>query len=155
VTTTAYDSRPATRDHIARVRALLAAAIENLAIRADEHDASKLVDPELAIFDEYTTKLQYSTYGSAEYEEFLAAMGEGLRHHYEHNSHHPEHYADGIAGMSLLDLIEMLCDWKAATERHEDGDLALSIAHNQQRFGYSDELHAILRNTAVELGLLP
>lgn len=57
----------------------------------------------------------------------------------------------GIRGMSLLDIIEMLCDWKAATMRHADGDLAKSIEINQKRFGYSDELKVILQNTAREL----
>jgi len=53
----------------------------------------------------------------------------------------------GILGMSLLDLVEMLCDWKAATLRHNDGDIRKSIEINQKRFGYSDELKAIFLNT--------
>lgn len=64
------------------------------------------------------------------------------------------HDAQGIRGMSLLDVLEMLCDWKAATMRHADGDLAKSIEINQKRFGYSDELKSILTNTANELGLI-
>lgn len=59
----------------------------------------------------------------------------------------------GLHGMSLLDIIEMLCDWKAATLRHHDGDILRSIEINQKRFGYSDELKQILLNTAAELGL--
>lgn len=59
----------------------------------------------------------------------------------------------GLHGMSLLDLIEMLVDWKAATLRHNDGDLCKSIEINQQRFGYTDELKAVLIRTATELGL--
>lgn len=149
-----YDSRPDTLAHIARVQELVELAVQNLRIRSTTHDASKLVEPELAIFDEYTPKLKDSTYGSAEYQGFLDGMGEALRHHYAANSHHPEHYEDGIAGMSLLDLIEMLCDWKAATERHADGDLVRSIWQNQERFGYSDVLRDILCNTARELRLL-
>jgi len=57
--------------------------------------------------------------------------------------------------MDLLDLVEMLCDWKAATERHKDGDLLRSIEQNQKRFLYSDELKQILINTAVRLGWNP
>lgn len=60
---------------------------------------------------------------------------------------------NGIGGMSLLDLIEMLVDWKAASERHADGDFLASIEYNQGRFGYTDEMKAILLNTARELGL--
>jgi len=59
-----------------------------------------------------------------------------------------------IGGMSLFDLLEMLVDWKAATERHNDGNLANSIEQNQKRFGYSDETKGFLTNTAREMGFL-
>jgi len=52
-----------------------------------------------------------------------------------------------IEYMNLIDIIEMLCDWKAATKRHNDGDIKKSIEINQKRFGYSDELKSILLNT--------
>jgi hypothetical protein len=41
----------------------------------------------------------------------------------------------------------MFCDWYAATKWHNDGDLMKSIAINQERFGYSEDLKAILENT--------
>jgi hypothetical protein len=53
-------------------------------------------------------------------------------------------------GMNLVDIIEMLCDWKAATLRHADGNLLKSIEINKKRFKMSDELESILLNT-VEL----
>jgi hypothetical protein len=56
--------------------------------------------------------------------------------------------------MSLFDVLEMLCDWKAASERTKGGgDIMESIDYNQKRFQFSDELASILRNTAKELGL--
>lgn len=58
----------------------------------------------------------------------------------------------GLHGMSLLDLIEMLCDWKAATLRHDDGDIRKSIDICQKRFGFSNELRRIFENTIKELG---
>ena len=148
-----YDSRPDTYDHIQKVQNFLNRVIRNLLDRSEAHDQSKLVDPEVSMFDEFTPKLKESTYGSDEYKGFLKEMGVALDHHYAHNSHHPEHYEQGIAGMSLLDLIEMLVDWKAATMRHDDGDLMRSIEINQERFGYSDELKQILINTAHDLHL--
>jgi hypothetical protein len=113
-----------------------------------DHDQSKLEEPEVEIFDEFTPKLRESTYGSDEYKGYLGQMQVALRHHYAANRHHPEHHDDGIQGMHLIDLLEMMCDWKAATLRHADGDLIESIEKNQERFGYSDELKAILVNTA-------
>lgn len=146
-----YDSRPETYEHIGVVRGFLAEVVKQLLDRAQAHDASKLIDPELATFDEYTPKLKHSTFGSDEYKGFLVGMGEGLQHHYASNRHHPEHFADGIAGMSLIDLVEMICDWLAAVQRHADGDIRRSIDINQARFGYDDQIKRILHNTVDAL----
>lgn len=153
-TMTTYDSRPDTYKHIARVRELMLGITINLLMRAHEHDMSKLVDPEVEGFDRMTPRLAQMTYGTDEYKASLDELKPTLDHHYAHNSHHPEHYPDGVSGMDLMDLVEMLCDWKAATERTANGDLAKSIAMNQQRFGYSDELAGIMTNTASRLGML-
>ena len=42
--------------------------------------------------------------------------------------------------LNLLDLIELFCDWKASTLRHNDGNIKKSIEINQNRFGYDDIL---------------
>lgn len=149
-----HDSRPDTWQHIHTVQAYLGQVIADLQVRAHRHDQSKLAEPEVATFDEYTPKLKNSTYGSDEYKSFLAGMGEGLRHHYAANDHHPEHFGDGICEMHAGQLIEMLCDWKAATLRHADGDLRRSIEQNAQRFGYGDEIRDLLLNTAQAYGWL-
>lgn len=104
------------------------------------------------VMAEYTPKLKASTYGSDEYKGFLEGMGEGLRHHYEANRHHPEHFPNGVNDMTLVDLMEMLADWKAATERHADGDVARSLRVQKERFGISDQLAQVLHNTVEHLG---
>lgn len=150
-----YDSTADTQAHIDRVQSLIHDAMANLARRALAHDASKLVSPEKEMFDHYTPRLRELTYGSDAYRACVEEMKQtALTHHYEHNSHHPEHYPNGFDGMSLLDVIEMLCDWKAAGERHADGSLAKSLETNKTRFGLSEQLHGILVNTAKELGWL-
>lgn len=143
-----------THCHIHRVRDLLGRVVSEFVDRASRHDLSKLEEPEASVFEEMTSKLRGCTYGSDEYKGFLAQMKPALDHHYANNSHHPEHYSSGIQGMDLFDVLEMLVDWKAATERHADGCLAKSIELNQKRFGYSDELKAILVNTANRMGLI-
>lgn len=148
----AYDSTEDTCKHIERVQDLIDVMVINLFHRANKHDRSKLLPPEKPIFDEYTPKLKDSTYGSDEYKSYLASMQEALQHHYACNSHHPEHHVGGIAGMSLLDLIEMLADWKAATERHANGDIRKSIDINTGRFRIDPQLAVILHNTVRELG---
>ncbi len=134
--------------HIHQVQQYIAKCQLNLGRRALEHDQSKLVAPEVATFCEFTPKLKDCTYGSDEYKGFLEAMAPALKNHYQNNSHHPEHYGEeGINGMNLLDVLEMLCDWLAATKRHADGDINKSFEINQNRFGMSPQLVQIMKNT--------
>lgn len=137
-----------TIEHIARVQELLGWMASQLFSRAMQHDDSKLQEPELSAFAAASRKLSDMTYGSEEYEAALEELDEALDHHYAHNRHHPEHHDAGIAGMNLVDLVEMLVDWKAASERHDDGDLYASIEHNTERFDLSPQLRQILTNTA-------
>lgn len=134
--------------HIERVRNLLNTCIVELLKRGELHDQSKLVEPEVSLFTEFTPKLASSTYGSEEYDGFKKAMKPALDHHYANNRHHPEHHKHGINDMNLIDLVEMLCDWKAASERHNDGNIRKSIEINANRFNISPQLVEILENTA-------
>lgn len=188
-----YDSAPDTRAHIETVGALMLGLIGKIWARIDDHDKSKLEEPEKSMYDKFTPMLRDLTYGSDEYKACLADMGVALQHHYENNSHHPEHYkmwqcpvckgvftdadaqrdarfvgdvrlcqsccahgtimectlepASGVYGMNLIDLVEMLADWKAASLRHADGYIMTSLEINKARFGISDQLARILENT--------
>lgn len=133
--------------HIDLVMRLLAGAQIELMRRQFTHDRSKLTNPEVAMFTEYTPKLRNSTYGSDEYKGFLKGMGKALEHHYEHNRHHPEFNQNGVNDMNLFDLLEMLIDWRCASLRHADGDIYKSIEINTDRFGLSPQLAQIFKNT--------
>lgn len=176
------DSRQETNEHILRVRELLCIIQNKLEARGFMHDQSKLIPPEKPIIDSMIGRLKTLTYGSPEYKDALKDLGPALAHHYEHNTHHPEHYQKQVciicfteypsthkencpkchngtmtvephvAGMSLLDVIEMLCDWKAAGERGANGSIEKSLKVNRERFKISEQLHSILENTVRELG---
>lgn len=146
-----YDSRLDTLLHIKRVNQLLIEFANSLLNRAINHDSSKLMSPEKELFDEFTPKLKDCTYGSDEYKSYLNSLKVALDNHYRLNSHHPEHYENGIDDFDLLDLVEMFFDWKAASERHDDGDIYKSIDINKERFKMSDQLAGIFRNTASRL----
>ena len=149
---TKYDSTQDTKDHIDRVATLLNEVSINLIHRASIHDASKLESPEKEGFDACVPKLKNLVYGSDEYKNALKEIKPTLDHHYANNSHHPEHYSNGINDMSLFDILEMLLDWKAATERMQNGgDIWKSIEHNEKRFNISEQLTRILQNTVREL----
>lgn len=138
--------------HINNVGNKISEIIHTLLRRAKAHDQSKLVDPELSTFIKMTPLLAGSTYGSEEYKKFLEEMKPALDHHYAKNSHHPEHHKEGINDMTLVDLVEMLCDWKAATMRHNDGNIRKSIEINAKRFNIDSQLTKIMENTVKELG---
>jgi hypothetical protein len=140
-----------TREHISNVQKILQHLNRELSLRGIAHDRSKLEPPEAEFFKKYTPLLEDVTYGSPEYEQFLEEMEPGLDHHYEHNRHHPEHFENGLAGMNLIDLVEMLADWKAASMRHEDGDLVASIEKNAERFEIDPQLVQIFKNTILVL----
>lgn len=142
-----FETMVQTYEHKQNVSKFISFILHDLIIRSIYHDNSKLESPEVDIFTEYTPKLANSTYGSDEYHQFLKEMKPALDNHYANNPHHPEHYDNGIKDMDLVDLIEMICDWKAATLRHNDGDIYKSIELNQKRFEYSDELKQIFKNT--------
>lgn len=147
-----FDSRPDTLAHIARVRDLITECSQNLIERALVHDDSKLAEPEKSAFDSVSGKLKTMAYGTPEYKAALAELGPALRHHYDANTHHPEHFPNGIAGMSLFDVMEMLMDWKAATERMKDGgNIHASLEHNIGRFKIEPQLASILANTIAEM----
>lgn len=137
-----------TWQHIHEVRKLLHHMQALLGERAIEHDQSKMFSvEECAVFAEYTPKLKHIQYGSEEYSKCMAEMGPAIRHHHENNRHHPEAHAHGVRDMDLLDVLEMLCDWKAATLRTKDGDLRRSLQVNRDRFALEPQLAAILANT--------
>ena len=147
-----YSSEAETRAHQREVANRLMDITKRILDRAMVHDDSKLGPEEKPFFDQATPRLKGLTYGSPEYRESLASIRPAIEHHNAVNSHHPEHYANGIEGMDLLDVIEMLADWKAATMRHDDGDILRSIEINSGRFGISDQLRNILVNTVKRLG---
>lgn len=174
---TPYDSTEDTMKHIERVRELLGVAQVNIVSRGERHDQSKLIAPEKEAFDRGTQALKGMEYGSPEYRASFAKYGmkDAVDHHYRHNTHHPDYYAyvnsagelnapagkkdedrltngAAVGEMSLFDVLEMLIDWKAASERHETGDILKSIEINRTRFGLSDQLTAILYATAAEMG---
>ena len=143
----------ATRKHIARVRDLLADAAARLNVRGFHHDMSKYDEVELGPLTEMQKVIDrdgQSPYGSEEYKRRTAMLKPMLEHHYANNSHHPEHYEDGVDGMDLFDVMEMFMDWKAASERGEES--AMNIAAACDRFRVSPQLQRIFENTADRLG---
>ena len=115
--------------------------------RCISHDQSKLVDPEVHTFVEVTPKLKKTVFNSPDYNAIRNEMKPALDNHYARNRHHPEHYEHGVRSMTLIDVLEMLCDWLASSLRQPEGCIEKSIHFCQERFGFDDGLADALRAT--------
>lgn len=64
-----------------------------------------------------------------------------LKHHHIGNSHHPEHYQNGIYGMSDLDICEMVCDVIARSQEFgtDARDWLFDSDKAPKRFGYIND----------------
>jgi hypothetical protein len=136
-----------TYKHIKRVGHYLHTFSKELIDRAEHHDDSKLEEPELSGFAENTEKLAKVEYGSEEYRNMLAELKPTIEHHYSKNRHHTEFWPNGINDMNLIDLLEMLSDWRAAGERNFNGNIRKSIEVNVEKYGISPQLRKIIENT--------
>ena len=117
--------------------------------RSNLHDKSKLENFEKGYYDIFTLKLNAAEYGSDEHKKYLEKMQVAIKHHYANNRHHPEY--SGYENMTVLDKIEMLCDWLAAIEYRVKDCIEDSITYAQKRYNYDEKEHDTLLNTAKML----
>ena len=167
--------------HNNNVQNNMADAITEIVRRMANHDQSKYSKEEydLVIGKPYLQTLEYNTpeykEGLARVQSAVANHYEQNSHHPEHftqwecngcfkvfenppdSLHCDECLCEifeqniGIRGMSLLDLLEMACDWQAAAVEH-GSDFMTSIERNIERFNLSPEMQDILKSTGREMG---
>ena len=118
-----------TINHIRLVQKFMAEIISRLEKRLLLHDDSKLNEPELSGYDGLSDAPKGLEYGSTEYR---AA------------------FQNGINDMDLIQIIEMLADWKAASTRNSD-TLKTTLDKTLERFGVNDQLALIIRTIADTL----
>jgi len=102
-------------EHVSMVKSNIYTIESDLTRRAIIHDLSKYDLVEFEDFVELKKISRKHPYGSVEYDESLKD-NQAIAHHFANNSHHPEYYPNGIEDMSLGDIIEMVCDWRATWE---------------------------------------
>lgn len=136
-------------EHIDRVRKKLNKLIKELTKRANDHDASKLREPELTYWRQMDQEKRYD-YGTPEYERKIKKYEFLMEMHYKANRHHPEHFHNGISDMTLVDLTEMLCDWLSYKEKMRVSEAIKLIEDQSKRFHYSEEIKNMLINTCLE-----
>ena len=143
-TETDTDEKLRTLLTIVRHRELVGDYLESLAgyfrYRAREHDRTKLQLDEFDGFAEINRTARDHAYGSEEYDASLAAAkadGGCIALHFSRNRHHPE-YFKSVKDMGLFDLMEMVIDWKAASETYGRASMAEGLAVHRNRFDFDD-----------------
>ncbi len=124
----------------------LRALADELYKRADSHDDSKLQMPELGMLINMD-KSKRPVYGSPEYYEHIKKNQAFFDHHYRGNSHHPEHYKNGVHDMDLVDVIEMIADWCSYSKNLSIQEICNLIEQQSKRFGFGEEVADIFKNT--------
>ena len=147
-----YDSTASTLEHIKRVNDLMLMMAKKMLDRATEHDASKLSTQEKELFDKFTPQLKKVNFNADPegYEKQKQKLSVALEHHNQINRHHPEYHKQGIEDMNLIDIIEMIADWKASSERQPDGNVLNSIDTLKETFKFTKQLVNILKNTVKD-----
>ena len=146
-------SKKDTWQHINHVAEFIERVRDELQQRKQNHDSSKLCEPELSGYATCVPRFKGTTYGSPEYKAVVNDMRPAVDHHYANNRHHPEFFGDdGINGMNLVDVLEMICDWKAAAIRAGNLDkFEENVGKNLERFKVEPQLAKLIKNS---LGLL-
>lgn len=115
--------------------------------RAMTHDNSKNDEKEYKYYKmaNSVNRNDFKTY--EEYIDYVKpTLDKGLKHHYEFNRHHPEHFDNGVDDMNLVDIIEMITDWKVSIEQNGK-DLYEEIEYNFDKYNVSEQLRKIILNT--------
>jgi len=137
--------------HILFVRTYLDRLANTLVMRGLLHDASKTNDDEFDGFVKIGKISRTYPYGSDEYKQSMRDNKDVIDLHYSRNPHHPEHHKNGVADMSLIDIIEMVCDWKAASEVYGKTSFEDSLKISIERFGLTSEQEYLVKLIAKEL----
>lgn len=131
--------------HIQKVSDFCLKIAKEFEDRALLHDRSKLGQQEFKLYKELLPEMKKHKFGSKEYNE----VAKKFQFHFDNNpSHHPQAHKNGINDMNLFDMLEMFADWASVGSNMNE-----SILTNAQRFGMSQQLVTLFRNTAEWCGL--
>ena len=132
--------------HLLIVRSLLIEAIQELAIRADNHDIHKAnVDNKIV---DYIGQLETFKYGSGEYNKYLEYIKNNLDTCTQPiKQHHIEYFKNGINDMNIFDVLEYFIDTQANLIETNECTLEKSLEIHKKIYGFDDQLYNILKNT--------
>ena len=149
-----FDFLTDTLIHISEVQEELENFCHELRMRGIKHDRSKLQEPEFSIFVSTREQFKKANYGTPEYTAVVEVASTAVDHHHKNNRHHTKYYPDGVYNMNLIDIIEMICDWKAASRRSPDKTLEDSLEECFKRYNIVGQLQRVIWNTLMDMGII-
>ena len=138
--------------HISEVSENLLAMKSDLEKRAIAHDRSKLEALEFDSFVRTRAQFKKANYGTKEYQECTDLIKPAIDHHHKNNRHHTTFHKNGFADMNLLDILEMLADWKAASRRSPSLTFKDSLPRAFNKYKIPENMQRHILNTLQYLG---
>jgi len=138
--------------HRVEVQENLAQMRSVLKKRGIVHDKSKFTAIEFDAFVSTRPKFSKANYGTTEYQECVDEIKPAIDHHYSNNRHHPGFFKNGFANMNLFDILEMLADWKAASNRSPDLSFLDSLPIAFKKYSIPENMQTHIMNTLASLG---
>ena len=137
--------------HVSEVQEHLEEIISELKKRGYAHDRTKFQALEFDSFVSTRDKFKRANYGSKEYKECVDLVRPAVDSHHQKNRHHTGFHKNGINDMTLIDIIEMICDWRAAARRSPDKAFADTLDYAYKKYGVNEQLRKIMENTFKSL----
>lgn len=137
------------QEHIANVRKRMGELAGIIVSRAENHDKSKLEEPEFSGFVAMDNEPRYP-YGSEEYNDKSKRFAWLFKVHWSKNRHHPEYFDDKgefEQEANLVDVIEMLCDWVSYNGCMSYTEAYDLVEKQCRRFRFSGTMRNLLLNT--------
>lgn len=126
--------------------------VSELNKRGIVHDISKFKEPEFIAFSSTRERFKKAQYGTDEYKQLCDEVRPALEHHYQNNRHHPEHHTNGVKDMTLVDVLEMLADWKAASVRPPYNELKDTLSFSFERNKIDGKPKELITDILSKLG---
>ena len=121
--------------------------------RAAIHDDSKFRRDEFEAYAECADEFDQHPFNSQEERALREKLYPAMSLHKQRNRHHPEHFENGMTGMNLIDLLEMLCDWKSASERTPGDSIRTALPILKEKYNISPQLMNVLTNTIRDFNM--
>ena len=139
--------------HKEEITQLMSKFAAEISYRSGIHDNSKFSPEEFDVYSSNVQDFNKYDFDSEEEKRLRERVYPAAKAHQKRNRHHPEHFKNGIDDMNLIDLLEMICDWKSASSRAPGDSLRKGLPILKEKYKISPQLYQILTNTIKDFNM--